>query len=103
MKLYLYRNRRKPGTNQLEPYKYGPFDSLEKFFEDRGKRPPEFPYALVDEATDPPTFLRGIPISGPAPLGKDPFISLPYPFLIRQFDGALITGDGIVVFEGGPR
>ena len=98
MKLYAHSYRRKPGTEEPLPYKRGPFASMGEWFEfQRSKhgRKMELCYTLVDEETNPPTYIGGRRGYAAFPL--------PYPFLIRQFDGALITGDGDVIFEEGPR
>ena len=96
MKLYHHSYRRKPGTEEPLPYKLGPFASIGEWFEfQRSKHDLPLRYTLVDEETNPPTLVNIYDFSSPIPL--------PYLFLVRSWDGALITGDGIVVFEGGPR
>lgn len=100
MKIYLYTVRRKPGTKELVPHRRGPFFSPEEwhqFLSTNHGRAMGTSYVAIDEDPDPPV-LR---YSGPFhKLGQ---LALPYPLLIRRYDGALITGDGTLVFEGGPR
>lgn len=98
MKLYAHSYRRKPGTEEPLPYRRGPFASIAEwnaFRNSKHGRKMELCHALVDEETNPPTYVSGY--------GFRSVIPLPYPLLIRQFDGALITGNGTLVFEGGPR
>lgn len=100
MKLYAYSVRRKPGTEELVPYRRGPFLSPEEwhqFLSTKHARAMGMDYVAVDEDLDPPV-LR---YSGA--LHKLDRLALPYPLLIRRYDGALITGNGTLVFEGGPR
>ena len=98
MKLYAHSYRHLRYT-EVQPYRVGPFASLEEwraFKKTKRGRKMEFCHALVDEATDPPTLVEAqYPLHYP--------VRLLYPLLIRSWDGALITGWGTLVFEGGPR
>ena len=99
MKVYIYSVRRKPGTEELVPYRRGPFASYEEwreFLNTRAGRKMGTDYAAIDEESDPPVMLYS------AHIRVDP-LALPYPFLISKHDGALITSKGTLVFEGGPR
>ena len=95
MKLYAHSYRRKPGTEKQLPYKRGPFASMDEwktFRYSKHGRKMELCYALVDEETNPPTYVHSY--------GFRSVIPLPYPLLIRHYDGALITGNGKVIFSG---
>lgn len=96
MKLYVYSVRRKPGTEELVPYRRGPFASYEEFKDTRAARKMGMSYSVIDEEPDPPVLHYG------AYPGIHQ-LALPYPLLIRVCDGALITGRGDVVFGEGPR
>lgn len=85
MKLYIHGFRYNSATKARVPYKRGPFAEVP---EELG-----FGSALVDEATDPPTLHFDYDFPS----------SLPYQFLIREWDGALIKGDGKVIFAGSPK
>jgi hypothetical protein len=96
MKLYAHSYRRKPGTEEPLPYRRGPFASMDEwdtFRHSKHGRKMELCYVLVDEETNPPTIVSSYGFRSPIPL--------PYLLLVRSWDGALLTGDGTVVFEGG--
>ena len=98
MKLYAY-SVRAYGLDNPRPYKRGPFashgDWCQFLYTKHGRKMAAF-HALIDEEPEPPVlhYNRYLPIDK---------LALPYPLLIRSDDGALITGDGTLVFEGGPR
>lgn len=98
MKLYAY-SVRAYGLDNPQPYKRGPFadhgDWHQFLFTKHGRKMAAF-HALIDEEPDPPVLHTNPYI----PLDK---LALPYPLLIRKYDGALITNKGTLVFEGGPR
>lgn len=88
MKLYTHGFRNNSATERRVPYKRGPFTGMDKI-----PWEPDFVCALVDEATDPPTLHFDYDFPS----------SLPYQFLIRAYDGALLTGDGRLIFAGSPK
>lgn len=91
--------RMKPGTSQQVPYRRGPFcNQLEWdiFRTSKHWRLMELNHVLVDEDTTPPTVYlyysaKKWPLSD---------FKLPYPFLISKYDGALLTGEGKLIFAG---
>lgn len=97
MKLYAYSLRRKPGSEELVPYRCGPFANYTewmKFLHTKPGRNLELNHVMVDEGTATPTVWH------PEGIWTLKDFRLPYPCLISKYDGALLTGDGKVIFAG---